>query len=128
MAAFAAVTLNRGLDAWFSERTRSIVNSAVTVAEAYMRDHGETARGDIAAIAADLNNQRVLFDTDRPDFVRRVARHAALRGLVGAFVFDTALKRIDANVTLNNKIAFRAPISRGARAGRSGRARGHPAG
>jgi two-component system, NtrC family, nitrogen regulation sensor histidine kinase NtrY len=109
VAAFAAVTLNRGLDAWFSERTRSIVDSAVTVAEAYMRDHGETARGDIAAIAADLNNQRLLFDSDRPDFVRRVARHAALRGLVGAFVFDTAHKRIDANITLNNKIAFRAP-------------------
>ena len=109
VAAFAAVTLNRGLDAWFSERTRSIVDSAVTVAEAYMRDHGETARGDIAAIAADLNNQKLLFDGDRPDFVRRVARHAALRGLVGAFVFDTSLKRIDANVTLNNKIAFRAP-------------------
>lgn len=109
VAAFAAVTLNRGLDAWFSERTRSIVDSAVTVAEAYMRDHGETARGDIAAIAADLNNQKLLFDGDRPDFVRRVARHAALRGLVGAFVFDTSLKRIDANITLNNKIAFRAP-------------------
>ncbi|QIG51177.1 PAS domain-containing sensor histidine kinase [Nordella sp. HKS 07] len=109
VAAFAAVTLNRGLDAWFSERTRSIVDSAVTVAEAYMRDHGETARGDIASIAADLNNQKLLFDTDRPDFVRRVARHAALRGLVGAFVFDTSHKRIDANITLNNKIAFRAP-------------------
>jgi len=109
VAAFAAVTLNRGLDAWFSERTRSIVDSAVTVAEAYMRDHGETARGDIASIAADLNNQKLLFDSDRPDFVRRVARHAALRGLVGAFVFDTAFKRIDANITLNNKIAFRAP-------------------
>ena len=26
VAAFAAVTLNRGLDAWFSERTRSIVD------------------------------------------------------------------------------------------------------
>lgn len=109
VAAFAAVTLNRGLDAWFSERTRSIVDSAVTVAEAYMRDHGETARGDIASIAADLNNQKLLFDSDRPDFVRRVARHAALRGLVGAFVFDTSQKRIDANITLNNKISFRAP-------------------
>lgn len=109
VAAFAAVTLNRGLDAWFSERTRSIVDSAVTVAEAYMRDNGETVRGDIAAIAADLNQQKLLFDTDRPSFVRRVARHAALRGLIGAFVFDISQKRIDANVTANEKIVFRSP-------------------
>jgi two-component system nitrogen regulation sensor histidine kinase NtrY len=109
VAAFAAVTLNRGLDAWFSERTRSIVDSAVTVAEAYIRDSAETARGDVAGIAADLNQQRVMFDNDRPAFVRRVARHAALRGLIGAFVFDTNLKRIDANVTANDRVTFHAP-------------------
>src|SRR5438105_2032595 len=109
VAAFAAVTLDRGLDAWFSQRTRAIVDSAVTVAEAYIRDSAETARGDVAAIAADLNQQKAMFDTDRPAFVRRVARHAALRGLIGAFVFDTSIKRIDANVTANDKIAFRAP-------------------
>src|SRR5262245_17775592 len=109
VAVFAAVTLNRGLDAWFSERTRSIVDSAVTVAEAYMRDHAETARGDVAAISNDLNQQKALYDTDRPAFVRRVARHAALRGLVGAFILDTSAKRIDANVTANDKVIFRPP-------------------
>ena len=31
---------------------------------------------------------RSMFETDRPTFVRRVARHAALRGLAGVFVFD----------------------------------------
>ncbi|MGE3829467.1 MAG: ATP-binding protein [Parvibaculaceae bacterium] len=109
VAVFAAVTLNRGLDAWFSERTRSIVDSAVTVAEAYMRDHAETARGDVAAISADLNQQKELYDNDRPAFVRRVARHAVLRGLVGAFILDTSAKRIDANVTANDKVIFRPP-------------------
>jgi two-component system nitrogen regulation sensor histidine kinase NtrY len=109
VAAFAAVTLNRGLDAWFSARTQEIVNTAVTVAEAYIRDNGEIARGDIAAVAADLNQQKDLYDSDRAEFAKRVARHAALRGLVGAFVFDYANRRIDANVTLNKNIAFRAP-------------------
>jgi two-component system nitrogen regulation sensor histidine kinase NtrY len=109
VAAFAAVTLNRGLDAWFSERTQAIVNSAVTVAEAYIRDNGELVRGDAAFIAADLNQQKPVYDTNRSEFVRRVARHAAIRGLVGAFVFDAANKTIDANVTLNNSISFLAP-------------------
>jgi two-component system nitrogen regulation sensor histidine kinase NtrY len=109
VAAFAAVTLNRGLDTWFSERTRSIVDSAVVVAEAYIRDNGETARGDVAAIAADINQQKQLYDENRPEFVKRVARHAAWRGLIGAFVFDLSQRRIDANVTINDKVAFRAP-------------------
>jgi two-component system, NtrC family, nitrogen regulation sensor histidine kinase NtrY len=109
VAVFAFVTLNRGLDTWFSVRTQAIVNSAVTVAEEYIKNTAEATRADVANISADLNQQKGLFETDRAEFVRRVARHAALRGLVGAFVFDNVQKRIDANVTASDKVKFLAP-------------------
>ena len=109
VAVFATVTLSRGLDAWFSERTRAIVDSAVNVAESYVRDHAEATRNDVAAIASDLSQQKALFDTDRASFVRRVARHAALRGLPGVFVFDPVTKQIDARITANDNVEFFAP-------------------
>ncbi len=109
VAVFAFVTLNRGLDTWFSQRTQAIVNSAVTVAEEYVSNTAQATRNDVANIAADLNQQKGLFDSDRAEFVRRVARHAALRGLVGAFVFDQQQKRIDVNVTASDKVKFLAP-------------------
>jgi two-component system, NtrC family, nitrogen regulation sensor histidine kinase NtrY len=109
VAVFAFVTFSRGLDTWFSERTQAIVNSAVTVAEEYIRNTAEATRADVANISADLNQQKPLFDSDRPAFVRRVARHAALRGLAGAFVFDQSQKRIDVNVTASDKVKFLAP-------------------
>ncbi|MGH8693135.1 MAG: histidine kinase dimerization/phospho-acceptor domain-containing protein, partial [Burkholderiales bacterium] len=109
VAVFATVTLDRGLDTWFSQRTRAIVDSAVNVAEAYLRAHAEATRGDVAAISADLSQQKTLYDTDRTAFVRRTARHAALRGLAGVFVFDPTVKRIDAQITANDKVEFRAP-------------------
>jgi two-component system nitrogen regulation sensor histidine kinase NtrY len=109
VAVFAFVTLSRGLDTWFSERTQAIVNSAVTVAEEYIKNTAEATRADVANISADLNQQKTLFDSDRPAFVRRVARHAALRGLAGAFVFDQSQKRIDVNVTASDKVKFLAP-------------------
>jgi two-component system, NtrC family, nitrogen regulation sensor histidine kinase NtrY len=109
VAVFAFATLNRGLDTWFSQRTQAIVNSAVTVAEEYIKNTAEATRADVANISADLNQQKPLFDTDRAAFVRRVARHAALRGLAGAFVFDQSQRRIDVNVTANDKVKFLAP-------------------
>jgi two-component system, NtrC family, nitrogen regulation sensor histidine kinase NtrY len=109
VAVFAFVTLSRGLDTWFSERTQAIVNSAVNVAEEYIKNTAEATRADVANISADLNQQKPLFDSDRAAFVRRVARHAALRGLAGAFVFDQSQKRIDVNVTASDKIKFLAP-------------------
>ena len=111
VAVFAAVSLNRGLDAWFSERTRAIVDSAVNVAESYVRDHAEATRNDVAAISADLSQpqQVAMFTNDRVSYVRRVARHAALHGLPGVFIFDPVSKRIDARITANENVKFFAP-------------------
>ena len=109
VAAFASVTLNRGLDAWFSQRTQAIVDGAVNVAESYVKDHAEATRNDVAAIAADISQQKQLFDTDRQSFVRRMARHAAIRGLPALFIFNATQKRVDTSVTANNSIQFTAP-------------------
>jgi two-component system nitrogen regulation sensor histidine kinase NtrY len=109
VAAFAAVTLNRGLDAWFSERTRNIVDTASTVAEAYLTNAGEATRSDLAGISADLAQQSKLYADDRTAFVRRVARHAALRNLAAVYVFEPASKRIDVSVAANERIKFIAP-------------------
>ena len=114
VAIFATVTLNRGLDAWFSQRTRAIVDSAVNVAESYVRDHAEAVRNDVVQISNDLTQQKELYDTDRASFVRRVARHAALHGLPAAFIFDPTKKidgkqEFEARVVANERIEFFPP-------------------
>src|SRR5690606_8682693 len=38
VAVIASITLDRGLDRWFSQRTRAIVGNAITVAETYVRE------------------------------------------------------------------------------------------
>jgi len=109
VAIFASVTLNRGLDAWFSERTRSIVNTAVTVAQSYINEQTEVVRADVGFIANDLNQQKEMFDKEHTRFIRRLATMAALRGLSGAFVFDAGKKRVEASATANRQVDFRPP-------------------
>lgn len=114
VAIFATVTLNRGLDAWFSLRTRAIVDSAVNVAESYVRDHAEAVRNDVVQISSDLSQQKELYDSDRPAFIRRVARHAALHGLPAAFIFDPKKTKdgqpdFEARVVANDRIEFFPP-------------------
>ena len=109
VAVFATVTLNRGLDTWFSDRTRAIVDTASTVADAYMTNASEATRTDVANIAADLVQQLPDFNNDRPTYLKRVARHAALRNLAAAYVFNGKTKEIQANVTADDRIKFIAP-------------------
>ncbi len=107
VAVFA--TLNRGLDAWFSDQTRSIVESATVVAEDYLKNAAEATRSDVANISADLVQQRSLYDSDRQGFLRRTARHAALRNLSAIYVFDPTVKKVEINVAADKEIRFLAP-------------------
>jgi two-component system, NtrC family, nitrogen regulation sensor histidine kinase NtrY len=109
VAVFATVTLNRGLDSWFSDRTRNIVDTASGVAEAYLLNASEATRSDLAGISTDISQQFSLYTDNRQEFVKRVARHAVVRNLAAAFVFDSSNKRIEASFAANEKLKFLAP-------------------
>jgi len=114
VAVFASFTLNRGLDAWFSQRTQAIVDSATFVAEAYVKNLTDAVRNDVTQISADLAQQRDVFDTDKTAFYRRLARHATLRGLPAAFVFDPThqaggQQQFEARFVANDEIKFFPP-------------------
>ena len=88
VAVFAAVTLNRGLDAWFSERTQVIISNAQTVAEAYLDEHHHVLRGDALAMATDLDRAGPYLASDPEHFQELVGTQAALRSLPAVYVIN----------------------------------------
>ncbi|MCB1475363.1 MAG: PAS domain-containing sensor histidine kinase [Rhodobiaceae bacterium] len=91
VAVVASVTLDRGLDNWFSDRTKTIIGTSVSIAQAYLREHGQVIRADLLAMAADLNRGRELFDADRPRFAQFFSAQAAIRALPGAYLIKRDL-------------------------------------
>jgi two-component system nitrogen regulation sensor histidine kinase NtrY len=89
VAVFAAVTLNRGLDAWFSERTHVIISNAQTVAEAYLDEHHQVLRGDVLAMATDLNRAAPYLASNPDRFQQLVATQAALRSLPAVYLINS---------------------------------------
>ena len=109
VAVFASVTLNRGLDAWFSQRMQDIVDRAVAVAQTYIQEQADLARLDAAGIAADIELNRALYDRDRMQFIRRVTTLASLRGVPAIFIFDRSLRQFDVAARKRADIFFRPP-------------------
>jgi two-component system nitrogen regulation sensor histidine kinase NtrY len=95
VAVVASITLDRGLDRWFSTRTRAVIENSLSVAEAYVREHAELIRGDIGAMAFDLSRAKPLFDQDRSRFREFLNAQASGRGLPTAMVIDKDLNRIE---------------------------------
>lgn len=86
VAIFASLTLNVGLDRWFSLRTQSIVQSSLDVAKAYMLENASYLQGQTVSMANDLERNRPMFYLDRTGFVDLMTRQAKGRGLLGAFL------------------------------------------
>ncbi|MFG1463224.1 PAS domain-containing sensor histidine kinase [Xanthobacter sp. DSM 24535] len=95
VAVVASLTLDRGLDRWFSVRTQEIVASAVQVAQTYVREHALNIRGDVLAMSADLNRLKPLYDTNMERFRQILTAQAALRNLPGTLLIDHDLKVIE---------------------------------
>lgn len=108
VAIFASVTLDRGLDRWFSERTRSIVETALVVAHSYIQEHGQVIRTDTAAMANDLDRAHPLYENNRPQFQRVFQAQTALRGLAGAFIINGNLT-ILSRALRNESATFEGP-------------------
>lgn len=88
VAVVASITLDRGLDRWFSARTRAVIENSLGVAEAYVREHAELIRGDIVAMAFDISRAKPLFDQDRDRFRQFLTAQANLRGLPATMIID----------------------------------------
>ncbi len=88
VAIFASITLDQGLDRWFSSRTLAIINSSKTVADAYNQEHARVLRNELLGIGRVLNESEPYFLLAEDRFRAIFARQTRIRGIPAAFVVD----------------------------------------
>ena len=81
VAVVATIALNQGLDQWFSERTRAMVESSRLVARSYMLEHAQVLRDDIIWTATELEQARATYDSDPARFQGILTALAVTRSL-----------------------------------------------
>ncbi|MEW9835626.1 sensor histidine kinase NtrY-like [Mesorhizobium marinum] len=96
VAIIASITLDIGLDRWFELRTKTIINSSLSIAEAYVRENARNLQGTTLSMANDLDNARPLYGLDRTGFREFLSRQAVGRALAHA-----ALVRVDGSFIMN---------------------------
>ncbi|TIU17515.1 MAG: PAS domain-containing sensor histidine kinase, partial [Mesorhizobium sp.] len=61
VAIIASITLDIGLDRWFEIRTKTIVNSSLSIADAYVQENARNLQGTTLSMAYDLDSSRTLY-------------------------------------------------------------------
>ena len=94
VAIVASITLDGGLDRWFEIRTKTIITSSLSIADAYVRENAAGLQGTTLSMAGDVDQNRLLYNLDKTGFRKflteqangRALAHAALIDSSGAFV------------------------------------------
>ena len=84
----ATLTLERGLDPWFTGAIKDLMENTVEVARAYREAQCRTLARETQLMAADLNRAKVLYDADRTVFREFMTSRAAFLGFPVAMLVD----------------------------------------
>ncbi|WP_170410079.1 sensor histidine kinase NtrY-like [Ruegeria arenilitoris] len=91
VAIFAGLTVNIGLEGWFSDRVRQVVGSSLTAAEAYELEHRQGLTQDATILARYLDNARnrdfYISDAELREVLAQ-GQAQIQRGLREAYVID----------------------------------------
>jgi two-component system nitrogen regulation sensor histidine kinase NtrY len=99
VAVVATVTLERGLDPWFSGSVRGLMSNTVAIAHSYREAQCRSLARETQLMAADLNRAKFIFDTDRRIFREFLSSRAVLLGFPIAMILEpdgTVVERVDA--------------------------------
>jgi len=121
LAIFASVSLDRGLDHWFSERTKSIIQNSITVATAYLHEHGQVIRADAVSMASDIDQAVTLIQTRPEKFGSFLTAQAAVRSIPLAYLIDGNAKLLATAGALNT-VPYVKPPPRAIEVAREGKA------
>lgn len=91
VAVFAVLTVNFGLEGWFSDRVRNVISTSLAAAEAYEDEHQQGLVEDTDALGIFLDRARAqVFMPDDGDLRQLVTQGQGQvqRGLKEAFVID----------------------------------------
>ncbi len=88
VAIVASITLDVGLDRWFEVKTKAIVSSSLSIAEAYIQENARNLQGTTLSMAIDLDQRRTLYGLDRTGFEQLMSQQAVGRALAHAALID----------------------------------------
>lgn len=86
VAIIATITLEKGLEPWFSERMRQVIFKSVEVADTYTSSQCTNLGREIRLMAGDIGSVRQAFDVDRNWFESFLTVRARALGLPVVFM------------------------------------------
>ena len=77
-----------GINDWFNDKIKNVINNSVFVAESYLEEHKETIKGDLYAMSNDLNNSSDVLTQDLSKMAIALRTQALIRSLPETYIIN----------------------------------------
>ncbi len=101
------ILISLGINDWFNDKVKNVINNSVFVAESYLEEHKETIKGDIYSMSSDLNNASQSLSLDEKKLNIALRTQALLRSLPEAFILNES--GVVKNSAFQNKVPLYTP-------------------
>ena len=90
VAVFALLSINMGLEAWFSERVQGVISDSLSAAQAYEEDQISAIKEDAGSMVTELKAYRKIYPVESQVFREKLseAQKNIQRGLQEAYIID----------------------------------------
>ena len=82
------VLIELGINDWFNNKIKNVINNSVFVAESYLEEHKETIKGDLYAMSNDLNNSSEVLTQDLSKMAIALRTQALIRSLPETYIIN----------------------------------------
>ena len=82
------VLIELGINDWFNDKIKNVINNSVFVAESYLEEHKETIKGDVYAMSNDLNNSSEVLTQDLSKMAIALRTQALIRSLPETYIIN----------------------------------------
>ncbi|MDX2232931.1 MAG: PAS domain-containing sensor histidine kinase [Hyphomonadaceae bacterium] len=88
VALFLGATMSRGIEEWFSDRVKTVVENAALVGRSYVQAAQENLRGEVLAMATDLNRAQRGLTAEYAAYNAYLEAQTEQRYFASAYVID----------------------------------------
>jgi two-component system, NtrC family, nitrogen regulation sensor histidine kinase NtrY len=110
VAIFASLLFEFGLQFWFSDRVRTVLDNADQIARSYMEENRASIERDILKMARGLNQDSAKLTADADQFRTVVSLQANILGITEAVVFDSFGKQYASTYIGQGEATQRIPL------------------
>ena len=85
---FSLIFFDQGVKIWFNDKIKQVINGSKNISESYFSEHISNIKNDVLFLQSEINNEKIVFFTDRERLTEFLSYFAEIKDLEEAIIFE----------------------------------------